>query len=155
MNPTRKTRTLALVATAALLGSALSPAPAQPPREGISLLQTLAGWQYPGSTLLGGAGMSDGGNPEIQDVICQAVLTTPDPVDAVARYYESRPPVVPGATSTQDDSKARPVAVRVITVHRADTSTTLAISRAEGEKETHIAWLHYIRIPPPRPAPGG
>ncbi len=154
MNPTRKTRALALAATAALLGSALSPAPAQPPREGISLLQTLAGWQYPGSTLLG-ASMSDGGNPEIEDLICRAVLTTPDAVDAVAHFYESRPPVVPGATATQDDSKARPVAVRVITVHRADTSTTLAISRAEGEKETHIAWSHYIRIPTPRPAPGG
>jgi hypothetical protein len=46
----------------------------------------------------------------------------------------------------QNDSKGRPVAVHVIVVHKAKTSTTLVISRAKDEKETHIAWTHYIRL---------
>jgi hypothetical protein len=35
---------------------------------------------------------------------------------------------------------------RVIVVNKADSSTTLVISRATGETETHIAWLHYFRL---------
>ena len=50
------------------------------------------------------------------------------------------------SVTIQDDSKGRPVAVRVIVVNKADSSTTLVISRAEGEKETHIAWSHYLRL---------
>ena len=48
------------------------------------------------------------------------------------------------AVSTQDDSQGRPVTLRVIVVNKANTTTTLVISRANGEKETHIAWLHYL-----------
>ena len=36
--------------------------------------------------------------------------------------------------------------IRVIVVNRADTATTLVISRANDEKETHITWLHYARL---------
>jgi hypothetical protein len=43
-------------------------------------------------------------------------------------------------------SKDRPVTVRVIVMNRAGSSTTLVISRATGETETHIAWLHYFRL---------
>jgi hypothetical protein len=50
------------------------------------------------------------------------------------------------SVSTQDDSQGRPVTLRVIVVNKADTSTTLVIGRAEGEKETHITWLHYVRL---------
>jgi hypothetical protein len=50
------------------------------------------------------------------------------------------------AVSEQDDSDGRPVTVRVIVVNKADTSTTVVISRARGEGETHIAWMHYIRL---------
>ena len=50
------------------------------------------------------------------------------------------------SVSIQDDSQGRTVAIRVIVVHKAGTSTTLVISRANDEKETHIAWSHYIRI---------
>jgi hypothetical protein len=50
------------------------------------------------------------------------------------------------SVSTQDDSQGRTVTLQVIVVNRARTSTTLVISRADGEKETHIAWSHYLRL---------
>jgi hypothetical protein len=46
----------------------------------------------------------------------------------------------------QDDSDGRPVSLRVIVVNKADTATTLVISRTDSEKETHIVWLHYLRL---------
>ena len=147
-------------ATAAGLSAAplLSPAQDTPPGR-MTLLGILSEWKYPGSTLLGGATMSDGGNPRVPDVKCQAILTTPDTVDKVVQFYSEKigTPPAPGgqndraevkeadaqAVSTQDDSEGRPVTLRVIVLNKADTTTTLVISRAKGEKETHIAWSHY------------
>jgi hypothetical protein len=124
-------------------------------------MQTLSKWAYPGTmepgAKLHGAEMSDGGIPGMQSVKCKAVLTTPDPVDKVVAFYEQKlrtdgpaDPKAAQSLSIQDDSAGRPVAVRVLVVNRAETSTTLVISRAEGEKETHIAWSHFIRIGPAR-----
>ena len=53
----------------------------------MSLLETLAEWKYPGLRMLGGASMSDGGNPLLQSVKCKATLTTPDPFEKVITYY--------------------------------------------------------------------
>ncbi len=149
-----------------LLLAAPRPSPAQanqaaPPAR-MTLLGTLAEWKYPGSKMLGGATMSDGGNPLVPDVLCRTILTTPDPIDKVAKFYAEKfetPPAAGGqnaradvkeadakAVSTQDDSEGRPVTVRVIVVNTADTTTTLVISRANSEKETHIAWSHYRRF---------
>jgi hypothetical protein len=36
--------------------------------------------------------------------------------------------------------------MRVFVVNRADTSTTIVVTRAADEKETHIAWSEFIRI---------
>ena len=93
---------------------------------------------------------------------CQAVLTTPDPIEKVAKFYSEKlgTPSAKGgqnaraevkeadakAVSTQDDSEGRPVTLRVIVVSKADTTTTLVISRANSETETHIAWSHYRRF---------
>jgi len=128
----------------------------------MTLLGTLAEWKYPGSKMPGGATMSDGGNPLVPDVLCQAILTTPDPIEKVAKFYSEKvgtPPATGGqnarveakeadakAVSTQDDSEGRPVTLRVIVVNKADTTTTLVISRAKSEKDTHIAWSHYRRF---------
>jgi hypothetical protein len=153
---------LGVALTAAALAAVvlINPARAQP-REEMSLMQTIEEWKYPGSTLLGGATMSDGGNPLVQSVKCHATLTTPDPFDKVIEFYYKKftpstarerrgpgnaPDVRPDdakAVTMADDSEGRPVKLRVIAVNKADTATTLAISRAETEKETHIAWLHY------------
>jgi hypothetical protein len=150
--------TMALVVMASAL---VRPARADDTRR-ISLMQTLSEWKYPDSKMLGGASMSDGGNRLVQSVKCRAVLTTPDPIDKVIDFYSRKlvmPPdvilpstkvedMVPDGKSVavQDDSQGRAVTLRVIVVNKADTSTTLVISRTNDEKETHIAWLHYIRI---------
>jgi hypothetical protein len=131
-----------------------------PSQGGVTLLGTLAEWQYPGSKMPGGATMSDGGVPLVQSVKFQAILTTADPVEKVIAFYAEKlgTPRSPGpedarakgadakSVSTQDDSRGRPVALRVIVVNKAESSTTLVISRAEGEEETHIAWSHYLRL---------
>lgn len=153
----QKATALALAASAALaLASAsLAPAKATPERQ-ISLMETLAEWKYPDSTLLGGASMSDGGNPEIQDLTCQAALATPDPFEDVVRFYKQKAEEVPEVPANarafviQDDSKGRPVRVRIIAVHKFDRTDTLVISRGEQEKLTHIAWTQYRRFDPPR-----
>jgi hypothetical protein len=147
---------LAILAVATVAGRASQD---DKQERGTSLLQTLAKWKYPGSTMLGGATMSDGGNPHLQSVKCKAILTTPDPIDKVIAYYSEKY-TTPAkrdlaadiaesdakSVSTQDDSQDRPVTLRVIMVNKATSSTTLVISRANGENETHIAWLHYFRI---------
>jgi hypothetical protein len=128
----------------------------------MTLLGTLSEWKYPGSNLLGGATMSDGGNPLVPDVQCQAILTTPDPMEKVVEFYSQKvgTPTAPAgqnaqakvkeadakAVSTQDDSEGRPLTLRVIVVSKADSTTTLVISRGQSEKETHIAWSHYRRL---------
>lgn len=126
-------------------------------RSEVTLLGTLAEWTYPGSDF-GGGSMSDGGNRRLQSVKCQAILTTGDSVEKVTKYYsekfvsgpqDAQTDVKGGdakSVSTQDDSQGRPVQLRVIVVNRAETSTTLVISRAESEKKTHIAWSHYLRF---------
>jgi hypothetical protein len=127
------------------------------PQGEVTLMGTLAEWMYPGSNF-GGGQMSDGGNRRLQSVKCQAILTTGDSVEKVTKFYSER--FVSGpqdaetksksadaqSVSTQDDSQGRPVQLRVIVVNRSDTSTTLVISRAEGETKTHIAWSHYVRF---------
>ncbi len=132
------------------------------PPERMTLLGTLAEWKYPGSTMLAGATGSDGGNPLVPDASFQAILTTPDPIEMVTKFYAEKvgtPPASGGqianaevkeadaqAVSTQDDSEGRPVRLRVIVVCKSDTTTTLVISKAKSEKETHIAWSHYRRL---------
>ena len=146
----------------ALVGLVAIRAETQPAQKGdaeprVTLLGTIAEWQYPGSKMPHGASMSDGGNPAIQDLKCQTVLTTPDSFDKVVAFYFKKLGIAPpgGAAApngdavaiiSQDDSKGRPVSAQVISVNKADTSTTLVISRGENEKETHIAWSQYMRF---------
>jgi len=125
------------------------------PEKSVTLLGTLAEWQYPGANF-SGATVSDGGNRTLQSVKCVAVLTTEDSVEKVTKFYTQKfvsGPSEPGGSvpvaqsvSEQSDSEGRPVELRVIVVNRAESSTTLVISRAEGEKMTHIAWSHYMRL---------
>jgi hypothetical protein len=126
------------------------------PEDHVTLLGTLAEWRYPDSNF-GGASMSDAGDrrPSLK---CQALLTTGDSFEKVTKYYVehfvSRPQsaetkanaIDAQSVSTQDDSQDRPIKLQVIVVNRATTSTTLVISRAKGEKQTHIAWSHYMRL---------
>jgi hypothetical protein len=45
-----------------------------------------------------------------------------------------------------DDSEGRPLAIQVILVNTDKASTTLVISRAATESETHIAWTQYLKL---------
>jgi hypothetical protein len=130
----------------------LSPRPGYSAQERkVSLLQTLAEWKYPDASLFDGASMSDAGIPPMQAVKCTAVLTTPDPIEKVIEFYTEKLKAADDRpVSAQDDSKGRPLTLRVFVVDRVGSSTTLAISRAEGEKETHIAWTHFIRFYGPK-----
>lgn len=125
------------------------------PAGGVTLLGTLEEWLYPDAKF-GGAEISDGDNRTLISAKCQAVLTTSDPVEKVAKYYTEKfvsGPAELGQTvpvsqtvSEQSDSEGRPVELRVMVVTRAKSSTTLVISRAKGEDRTHIAWSHYMHL---------
>jgi hypothetical protein len=154
-------RLIALIAPSAVVMTIaillMSAAQANGPQEPKSLLQILGEWKYPGSTMLDGASMSDGGNPLVQSVKCKSILTTPDPIDKVIAFYTKKLVPPPAAAvdlasaaatsvSTQEDSQDRPLTLKVFVVNTVDTSTTLVISRAVDEKETHISWQHYFRV---------
>ena len=135
-------------------------------QEAPSLMTMIGRWQYPGSkisgaTLSDAATMNAAGERTRPSVQYRAVLTTKDPMATVIAYYESKlkPAAAskiaesdeqPAADSGQsvtlhDDSEGRPVAIHVICVNTERASTTLVISRAPTESETHIAWAHYER----------
>jgi len=154
--PHPRPRHFALGLTVVALVAVIPAAPLRPahavPRDGITFMETLEHWKYPGLDRIHGASMSDGGNPRIQSVKCRTVLTTPDPFEKVVAFYGAKAKAFGDeakAVYSQDDSEGRPIQLRSIFIHRAESSTTLVISRAEGEKETHIAWSHYIRARQP------
>ena len=85
----------------------------------------------------------------------ETVMTTPDDFEKVVEFYvkkfgitdeeAQRVDAPQGGQSVfaQDDSKGRPLSLRVISVNRDDTATTIVISRSPNEKLTHIAWSQY------------
>ncbi len=155
---------LASVVCLGLTWVCLPQANAKPDRQ-LSLLGMLEEFRYPESQPLNGVTMSDGatlrgGERTVPSTRCETVLTTADGFEKVVDYYvrkygiteEHAPPAKPvdapqGGQSvfSQDDSLERPFQLRIISVNRDETSTTLVISRAESEKATHIAWSHYVR----------
>ena len=102
------------------------------------------------------------GERTLPSVLCKTVLTTKDPIAKVIEYYETKlkpeadpktatPESKPGTDAGrsvmfQDDSQGRPLRIHIIIVNTEKSSTTLVISRAETESETHIAWTHYVRF---------
>ena len=133
-------------------------------QEAPSLMKMIGRWQYPGSqisgaTLSDAATMNAAGERTRPSVQYRAVLTTKDPMAKVIAYYDSK--LKPAADSTNgksgkpsatdsgqsvtfhDDSQGRPVPIHIIYVNTAKASTTLVISRAATESETHIAWARY------------
>ncbi len=130
------------------------------PKKGVLLIGSLEEFMYPGAKMPNGATMSGNGPyPAMQFVICRTVLTTPDSLQKVADFYSKKFEIAEKSDKSEgqtkageaqavtmlDDSKERAVGVRVFTVNRPKTSTTLVISRTDGEKETHIAWSHFVR----------
>ncbi len=154
---------LLLVSLLALLASA----PLCHTQESPTLMTMIAQWQYPGSKIHGAemgdaATMNAAGERTVQSIQYKAVLTTKDPIAKVIAYYKdklapaarakpSQPGEKPDADSGRsvtfhEDSKGRPLAIYMILVNTDKTSTTLAISRAATEAETHVAWSHYVKF---------
>jgi hypothetical protein len=168
--PRRKRRDLlfclsmrAFVSLIALLASAPLCHTQEPP----SLMTMIAQWQYPGSKMNGAtmgdaATLSGADERTVQSIQYKTVLTTKDPMPKVIEYYktklmptassktaklEEKPATDSGRSVTfHDDSEGRPVAIHVILVNTEKASTTLVISRAGTESETHIAWTHYLKL---------
>jgi len=144
---------LALFITSPLSGQGRADFGPQP----FNLQRAVSEWQYPASRVQTSSG-GGGSNPSGWVKKYQAIMITPDPIEKVVKFYEAKVgetapdggqiakasarDAETSAVSTQDDSQGRPVSLRVIVAHRANETTTLVISRAEGEKETHIAWSH-------------
>jgi hypothetical protein len=132
-----------------------------------SLMTMIAQWQYPNS-IVSGATLSDAATQDaagvrtIQSVQYKALLTTKEPMSKVIEFYNAKlTPATrsaPGKPDGQlaadsgrsvtfhDDSEGRPLAIHVILVNTDKASTTLVISRAATESETHIAWAHYQEL---------
>ena len=146
------------------VAATLTITPASVLAEQPSLMQMIAQWQYPDSTM-DGAEMADGATVDVngkrttQSIVCKTVMTTDATVEKVVDYYKAK--LTPKSTDGDgiadaggqsvvfsDDSDGRPFAMHTVTVNTADSSTTLIITRGNGESKTHIGWKHYRRINP-------
>ena len=154
-------------ATLALLVTIITLAARCQADEPVRLMPLVVQWQYPGSEIQG-ASMSDAatvnrsGERTVPSIICKTIFTTKDPIAKVTEYYTAKLKQPDGSTDSKeasesaeksgrsvmvhDDSEGRPLQVHIIVVNTDKTSTTLVISRAETEPETHIAWTHYMRF---------
>ena len=148
-----------------------------PPQLQLPLVSHLKDWRYPESRLGSssfGSGGGTNGRVRTETSSSNAVMYTNDDVKTVVAYYLKkgnfpRPDDDPkskhhrgfadankdgvggGGWIVMDDSSDRPVTVRVMVKHTADSSLLLIISRAEGEKETHIVWnMRESRTESPR-----
>ena len=148
-----------VLAIACNLGRADDP----PSEKRVTLLGMLSEWQYPGSTFKG-AETSDAGVSDISSIKSKAVLTTPDSAEKVVAFYKQKLNVdstgknldekegeritTKRSVSIQDDSDGRPLKLVIIAINEAGSSTTLVVSRSEGEETTHIAWSNFRKLGP-------
>jgi hypothetical protein len=148
-----------VLAIACNLGLAADP----PAEKQVTLLGMLSEWQYPGSKF-NGAQMSDAAVSDISSIKSKAVLTTPDSAEAVIDFYRKKLNVdaagknlgekegeritTKRSVSIEDDSDGRPLKLYIIAINETRSSTTLVVSRSEGEKTTHIAWSNFRQLSP-------
>ena len=153
-------RSLAIALLSLACARLAPPASAGPP----TLLEIVGEWQYPGSELRGaqasdGATLDGNGDRTAPSIACKVTMTTDAPVGKVLEYYRAKlspkPKAGGGAALAGspgrsvvfgDDSAGRPFALHTVMVNEMDASTTLVITRGEGEAKTHIAWKHYRRF---------
>lgn len=127
----------------------------------------IAQWQYPdskmnGATMSDAATLNSAGERTVQSIQYRTVLTTKDPMPKVIEYYKTKLLPTAGSKTAKpeekvindsgrsvtfhDDSEGRPVAIHIILVNTQNASTTLVISHAATEAETHIAWTQYLKL---------
>ena len=155
--------TFVLVSLLALFGSA----PWGHTEDAPTLMTMITRWQYPeakmhGATMSDAATVNGAGERTRQSIQYKAVLITKDPLAKVVAYYKTKlapaagsaaakpeaPPAGDAGRSVtfQDDSDGRPLALHVILINTDEASTTLVISRAATESETHIAFTQYRKL---------
>jgi hypothetical protein len=107
----------------------------------------LGDWRYPESSPMGSHSSGTGSPTQ-----ANAYMRTRDDLETVVRYYEKKTglSLTPGeithyarsADGTtnifDDDSKDRPLTLRIFEQHTKANSVMLVISRANGETMTHI-----------------
>jgi hypothetical protein len=159
---TMSKRIIIVLVAAVALGAGLAWADKDAHPEGIPLLGTIVQWRYPDAKILLDGSTRATGGPAVLGVPSnrfEGVMTTPDPVEKVARFYTEKlaalPVPVPAEPEAkakdpepkvvfeQDDSKGRPIQVRVFVVNQRGVATTLVVSRGDGEKVTHIALSQF------------
>lgn len=134
-----------------------------PSKNNVTLLSTLSEWQYPGSKF-NGAESSDADVSDISSIKNKAMLTTPDSAEKVVAFYRQKLKVdstgknlgekdgeritTKRSVSIQDNSDGRPLKLYIIAINETSSSTTLVVSRCEGEKTTHIAWSNFRQLRP-------
>ena len=134
-----------------------------PSEEKVTLLGMLSEWQYPGSKF-NGAESSDAAVSDISSIKSKAVLTTPDSAEKVVDFYRQKLKVdsagrnlgekdgerltTKRSVSIQDNSDGRPLKLYIIAINETGSSTTLVVSRSEGEETTHIAWSNFRQLWP-------
>ena len=88
----------------------------------------------------------------------KTTMTTRDSVDKVLAFYRdllTRNPEndsklgigsqVGRSVVFSDESNGRPFAFHAIVVNSANASTTLIITRGDGEEQTRITWKQYLK----------
>lgn len=132
-----------------------------PAKQGVTLLGMLGEWQYPGSKFHG-AESSDAAVTDISSIKSKAVLTTTDDADKVLAFYREKLKVdaegknlgeKPGervttkrSVSIQNNSAGRQLRLYIIAINEQGNSTTLVVSRGEGEENTNIAWSNFRQL---------
>lgn len=132
----------------------------------VTLMGMLMEWHYPDAEF-GGGQMSDAGVTGVVSIKCKSVLTTPDPPDKVLAFYLKKLHVNTEGSNLDEKGPERvttdrsvlvqtvsegesPLYVIAINGRVADqsASTTLVISRAQGDDKTRIAWSNYRQLGP-------
>lgn len=161
MNRITRWKIASVCAASLIIGWICSPLESADPK-GATLIGTIADWRYPdaeidgrGKTKMSDAATMRGGARTLPSTRKETIMTTPDSFEKVVAFYvekfgisdddTKRVDAPEGGQSVfaQDDSNDRPFSLRVISVNREDTATTIVISRSKDETLTHIAWSQY------------
>jgi len=129
----------------------------------VTFLGMLSEWQYPGSKF-NGLESSDAAVSDISSIKSKAVLTTPNSAEQVVAFYRQKLKVdsagknldekegegitTKRSVSIQDNSNGRALKLYIIAINETGSSTTLVVSRSEGEETTHIAWSNFRQLWP-------
>jgi|GEM_PF-1606313 len=134
-----------------------------PPEEKVTLMGMLLEWRYP-EAKFNGAETSDAAVKEISAIKSKAVLTTPDSAEKVMAFYRKKLNVdaegrnldekegeritTDRSVLIQDVAGDRTSKLYVIAINGTKSSTTLVVSRTDGDDVTRIAWSDYRQLAP-------